>query len=95
MTKDVRSLAASKRISDGLAVHEIGLGGLSTSVLFAVQEIKHLRAVVRSKEETLAETQRQLETEQAQVMELETQLLAQVCGQLCDGSSAFFIHCLS
>jgi hypothetical protein len=51
---------------------------VSSCSAISVQEIKHLRAVVRSKEEALAETSRQLEAEQAQVMELETQLLAQV-----------------
>ncbi len=52
-------------------------GGDASGDVF-VQEIKHLRAVVRSKEEALAEASRQLEAEQAQVMDLETQLLAQV-----------------
>ncbi len=47
-------------------------------MLWHEQEIKHLRAEVRTKEQALADYSRQLEAERAQVEELETSLLMQV-----------------
>ncbi len=43
-----------------------------------VQEIRHLKAEIKSKEQTLADYAHQLDAERRQVEELETSLLMQV-----------------